>query len=277
MKHQEDTMKGYRDTDVYYQHWTPDGDPVAVLLVVHGIGEHCGRYMNIVNHFVPLGYGVYGFDHIGHGKSPGVRMYVDRFQDYIITLKMYFDKIRRWHPGLKIFMLGHSMGGLVASAYLLEYQNELAGAVISAPAVKIPDNISPATIFLGKVLSVLAPKTGLVGLDADGLSRDKAVVEAYVNDPLVYTGKTTARLAAELLKTMQIVAENASTITLPILILQGSEDQVVDPSGAHILFELASSEDKTLKIYEGYYHEVFNEIGRERVLADTQSWLALHL
>ena len=106
-------------------------------MLVHGLAEHCGRYMNVVNHFVPLGYAVYGLDHIGHGKSDGTRVYVDRFSDFVDTLKLFVDRVKQWQPGKPCFMIGHSMGGLISAAYLLEYQADLNGAVLSAPAIKV--------------------------------------------------------------------------------------------------------------------------------------------
>ena len=277
MKYQEGYLKGVRDTDIYYQYWLPEGEPKAILLVVHGLAEHSGRYMNVVNFLVPSGYAVYGIDHIGHGKSDGKRVYVKRFQDYTKTLKNYFDMIREWQPEKPIFLIGHSMGGLISAAYLLEHQDELSGAVLSGPGIKVPDNISQAIIFVGKILSIITPKAGLIQLDAEGVSRDPAVVDAYVNDPLVYTGKITARLGAELLKAMQYVTDQAPKIRLPIMIVQGSNDKLVDPSGAQLLYDLVSSKDKTIKIYNGFYHEVFNEPEHEQVLNDVKTWIEAHL
>jgi alpha-beta hydrolase superfamily lysophospholipase len=143
--------------------------------------------------------------------------------------------------------------------------------------VKVPENISATTITIGKLLSVLMPKAGLIQLDANGVSKDPAVVEAYVNDLLVYTGKTTARLAAELLSAMQRVSSQAAKIHLPLLLLQGADDKLVDPSGAQMLYDRVSSPDKTLKMYEGLYHEVFNEPERGVVLKDMESWLEQRL
>ena len=277
MKHQDGYLKGVRDTNIYYQYWLPEKDPKAILLIAHGLAEHSGRYMNLVNHLVPSGYAVYGIDHIGHGKSDGKRAYVERFQDYTETLKNYFDMIQEWQPNKSIFLIGHSMGGLISAAYLLNHQDELSGAVLSGPSIKVPDNISKAVIFVGKMLSIIIPGAGLVRLDSDGLSRDSSVVEAYVNDPLVYTGKATARLGAELIKAMQNVTLQASNITLPIMIAQGSDDKVVDPEGAQLLYDLIGSKDKTIKIYNGLYHEIFNEPEHEQVLNDVTTWIDSHL
>jgi len=277
MEHRDGFFAGVRDSAIYYQCWQPETECKAILLVVHGLAEHSGRYMNVVNHFVPLGYAVYGLDHIGHGKSEGTRVYVDRFADYTDTLKRYFDLIRLEHPDKPVFLIGHSMGGLIGAVYLLEHQNELAGAVLSGPLVKMSDDISPVVVFMGKLLSTLTPKAGLLGLSAEGVSSDPAVVQAYVNDPLVYTGKTTARLAAELIRGVQRVQAEAAKITLPLLIVQGSEDKLVDPSGAKFLYDTVSSVDKTLKVYEGFYHEVFNEPERAQVLGDVEAWLVQRL
>jgi len=277
MKHQEGFFKGVREANIYFQSWLPEGEPRAVLLIVHGLAEHCGRYGNVVDHFVLLGYAVYGIDHLGHGKSDGTRVYVKRFDDYTNTLKAYFDKVRGSQPGKPIFLVGHSMGGLIGVTYLLDHQAELAGAVLSGPAVKIPKYVTPFILLMGKMLSALTPKYRLLPLDANGVSRDPGVVQAYVSDPLVHRGKMTARLAAEMLKTMQTITAQAARITLPILIVQGSADRLVNPSGARMLYDAVSSVDKEIKIYDGFYHEVFNEPEHDRVLHDVGTWLQAHL
>ena len=251
IKHQEGFFKGAGDVSIYHQSWLPEGEPKAVLIIVHGLAEHSGRYVNAVNHFVALGYAVYGIDHQGHGQSDGTRVYVDRFDDFIDPLKRYFDLVRGWQPNRPIFLIGHSMGGLISAAYLLEYQAELKGVVLSAPSIKVPDNISSRTIFIAKVLSTLVPKFPLVRLKVDGVSRDPNVVQAYVSDPLVHVGKVTARLGAELLKTMQRVTAEAFKISLPILILQGAQDRLVKPAGAQMLHATIGSTDKEIKVYLG--------------------------
>jgi acylglycerol lipase len=277
MKHVDGTFKGARDTDIYYQCWLPDDEPKAVLMVAHGLAEHGGRYMNLVNHFVPLGYGVYAIDHIGHGKSGGARVFVENFSEFIDPLKTLFDKIQASQSDKPIFLVGHSMGGLIAACYLLEHQEGLKGALLSGPAVKVPRSASGMTVFIGKILSAIVPKAGLVQLVAEGISRDPAVVEAYRNDPLVFTGKITARLAAQLLASMERVSNEAATITLPLMLVQGSKDILVDPEGAQMLYDLVASKDKTIKIYEGFFHEVFNEPEHKQVLGDVQDWLEAHL
>jgi len=277
MNHIEGKFKGVRNANIYYQAWLPEGNVKAVLLVVHGLGEHSGRYMNVVNHFVPLGYAVYGLDHIGHGKSEGMREVVERFEDYTDTLTIYYNMVKGWQTGKPVFLLGHSMGGLIAAYYLLDHQADFRGAVISAPGIKVSARISQAAITIGKILSVLAPKAGVLALDVNGISRDPEVVTAYVNDPLVFHGKTPARLAAELVKTMSRVTAEVDKSTLPFIIVQGGQDKLVDPAGAQMLYDKASSKDKTIKVYDGLYHEVFNEPERARVLKDVETWLAAHV
>ena len=277
MKHVEGSFRGVRNAKIYEQAWLPDEEAKAVVLVVHGLGEHSGRYMNVVNAVVPRGYAVYALDHLGHGKSEGEREVVERFDDYTDTLTIYLARVKDREAGKPVFLLGHSMGGLIASYYLLDHQDAFRGAVISAPAVKVGDSVSKGTILMGKVLSVLAPKVGVVALDAEGISRDPEVVRAYVDDPLVFHGKTPARLAAEMLKAMMRVTAEAGTIRLPILIVQGSEDKLVDPGGAQMLYDTVSSTDKTLRIYEGFFHEVCNEPECALVLEDIGSWLDARL
>jgi len=278
MSHIEGNFRGVRNTSIYYQAWLPEGNVKAVLLLVHGLGEHCGRYMNVVNYFLPLGYAIYGFDHIGHGKSEGVREFIERFEDYTDTLSIYYDLVKGRQTGRPVFLVGHSMGGLIASYHLLDHQAKFEGAVISAPSIKVSDSISKATILAGKILSVIAPKMGLVKVvDANNISRDPETVRAYLEDPLVFRGKTPVRLGAELLKAMLCVTSEAGKITLPFMVLQGGDDKIIDPGGAQMLYDKAGSKDKSIKIYEKLYHEVFNEPERARVLKDVEMWLAAHV
>jgi alpha-beta hydrolase superfamily lysophospholipase len=273
MKHKEGFFTGVRGAGIYYQCWLPEDKPRAVLIIVHGLAEHSGRYMNVVDHFVPLGYAVYGIDYLGHGRSDGTRVYVEKFDDYIDTLSVYVDMVRKWQPNKPSFLLGHSMGALVSAIFLLDHQAELSGAILSGPSVKVPSNTSAITISMVKLLSILLPKIGVLQLEAAGVSRDPAVVQAYVSDPLVHTRKTTARLTHEILKAMQRITAEASKITLPVLIVQGSADRLVDPDSARMLHDTVGSVDKRIKIYDGFYHEVFNEPEHDRVLGDVEAWL----
>jgi acylglycerol lipase len=277
MEHREGFFAGVRGQRLYHQTWLPEGEVRAVLFVVHGLAEHSGRYMNLVNRFVPKGYAVYGIDHIGHGRSEGPRLYVERFADYTEPLQTFFDMIRGGQPGRPVFLVGHSMGGLIGALYLLDHQDELAGAVLSGPAIQVSENVPPAVVFIGRLLSALIPRMGLIPLHAEGICRDPGVLEAYLVDPLVCKGKITARLGAEMLGAMASIRQDAGRIRLPLLIVQGGADKLVDPAGAKRFYDAAASGDKRLIVYEGFYHEVFNEPEHDRVLTDVETWLEVHL
>ncbi len=273
--HFEQELAGEAGRSIYRQVWHPTSEPLrASLLVVHGLGEHSGRYLNVVRHLVPRGYAVCAFDLAGHGRSSGTREHVERFADYTRTLAMLCRLLTQEHPTLPVFLIGHSMGGLIALLHLTEGQAPISGAVLSAPAVTAGRHLSRITLLVGRLLSVLAPETRMVKpVDAGEISRDPEVVEQYLDDPLVYPGKVTARLGTELLQAMLYAATAASRVTIPVLLLQGSADRVVNPDGARLVFNTTQSPDKTLKIYDGLYHELFNEPEHPRVLADIEAWI----
>jgi acylglycerol lipase len=277
MKHREGKFKGYKDLNLYYQCWLPDGKPKAVLLVAHGLAEHSGRYKNLVDYFVPKGYAVYALDYRGHGKSEGMRSYVDRFDDYVTDLKTFFDMVRKEQPNAKIFLVGHSMGATIGVPYAVEHQEELAGLIVSGPTLVASATVSPALIVMAGVVSAILPKMGVTVLDASTISRDRAVVEAYVNDPLVFRGKIPARTGAELARMWKTLPDQMPRIKLPILIMQGTDDRLANPESSQLLYRRAGSKDKTLKLYEGFYHEIFNEPEHKRVMADVEAWLAKHI
>jgi acylglycerol lipase len=277
MKHKEGKFKGFKGLVLYYQCWLPDKSHRAVLLVAHGLAEHSGRYKNLVDYFVPKGYAVYALDHRGHGKSEGMRCYVDRFDDYLTDLKTFFDIVRKAHKDAKIFLVGHSMGATIAVPYAIEHQQELAGVITSAPSLVASPTVSPALLAIAGVISALLPKMGVTVLDASTISRDKAVVDAYVNDPLVFRGKIPARTGAELARMWKTLPEEMSKIKLPILIMQGTADRLANPESSKLLYERVGSKDKTLKLYDGFYHEIFNEPEHKKVMADVEAWLKKHL
>jgi alpha-beta hydrolase superfamily lysophospholipase len=173
--------------------------------------------------------------------------------------------------------VGHSIGGTIATAYAILHQDEFDGLILTGATLSTPTDVATGTIFAARILSLILPKVGLYVIDAEGISQDKSVVNAYVDDPLVYRGKIRARLGVELIKAMGTVNRQISEIHLPILVMHGAADRLSDPKGSKMLYQKASSADKMLKVYEGYYHEIFNEPGREQVLADVESWLKTHI
>ena len=273
MKHQDGYFKNQENQSIYFQSWLPDNPAKAVLLIVHGLNEHCGRYDHFSDFFVNEGFAVYGMDLIGHGKSDGTRSYVKDFTNYINDQILYLEKIKQLQPGSPIFLIGHSMGGLIGSLFLIDHPGQVAGAVLSGPVVQIPDDVTPLFIALGKIVSFVFPKLGLLKIDLSGLSRNPDVVQAYKDDPLVNSGKFTARVSAEMTRSFDRVADEGSRIKDPVLILHGGSDRIVNPACSHFLYALVSSEIKKIIIYDDFYHEIYNDPGHEKVFEDVSSWI----
>lgn len=277
MEHYEGTLVGQGGLDLFYQHWRPPTSlgVKAVLALVHGFGEHSGRYLNVVEWFVPKGYAVHAFDLRGCGRSPGQRGYLSSFADYRSDVQAFLSFVQQTEPERPVFLVGHSQGGLLVLNYVLHRPPELAGIVTSGPLLsQLP--ISPLLVAAAKLLSRVWPRFTLEsGLDATALSRDTAVVEAYVNDPLVCS-KGTTRLAAEVMATIDWTHAHAADLSLPCLIVHGGADRLSLPEASQVFFENVAFDDKERYVYDGYYHEVFNDLGKERVLADVEDWLERH-
>ena len=262
---------------LYQQSWLPDGDTRAAILLVHGLGEHSARYQHVARHCTDRGFAVHALDHYGHGRSNGHRGYVERFSVYLDGVAALLDKVQAQHPDTPIFLLGHSMGGLIAAAFLRERQTAFCGAVLSGPALQSDAAPSAIVMALVRLLSALVPTLPMIGLDPAGVSRDPDVVRAYVADPLVHHGKLSARLIAEMSGAMRNTLECAPEIKLPILVMHGEEDLLTATAGSVEFCARVVSDDKTLKLYAGLYHEIFNEPEKEQVLADMSDWLEAHL
>ena len=273
MTHQQSTLSSTSGCRIYTQNWQPSDEPKAILILVHGLAEHSNRYVGIANYFTEQGYAVYALDHEGHGHSQGLRGYINSFDDFLTTLDQYLDSIAKQHPGKKLFLVGHSMGGVISSAYLLEHQQKLAGCILSGAALATGDVISPVQKVVLNTLSKILPKLPVLQLEANDVCHDPAVVEAYKNDPHVFTGKIRVRLITEILRTADRVLKNAEKISLPMLILHGGDDKMASPSGSEKLYAGISSSDKTLKIYPGLYHEIFLEPEKLDIYATIHTWL----
>ena len=272
MRHREGKLTGARDLSIYYQYWEPETGSRAVILLVHGAGEHSARYQRFAEYFTARGYVVAALDHPGHGKSEGRYGHVERFDDFLDTLAIFHRQVSGEFPGQPQILLGHSMGGLISSLYLLQHQQAFAGCVLSGPAIKTPIEPPRIQMLMIRLLSALVPTLGVLQLDASGVSRDPAEVEKYVSDPLVHHGKMTARKVAELFRGMHRIQAEAKRITLPLLILHGGEDAMTTPEGSRFLHDAVGSKDKTLTIYPGLYHEIFNEPEREEIFRDLAAW-----
>ena len=277
MKHSEDSFDGARGLRIFCQYWQPEAPARALVLVVHGAGEHSDRYQHLAEQFTGRGYAVAALDHPNHGRSGGRYGHVDRFDDFLETLGVFHRRASADFPGLPLFLLGHSMGGLIGSLYLLRHQQDFRGCVLSGPAIKTDIEPGKMQMLLIRLLSAVAPTLGVLQLDANGVSRDPDVVARYVNDPLVNHGKMSARKVSELFHGMNHIQQHAGEITLPMLLLHGEADSMASAEGSRFLAAHISSPDKTLKIYPGLYHEIFNEPEREQVLADVLDWCDSHL
>lgn len=273
MEHQEGTFQNSEGQDIYYQAWLPENQPRGVIQIVHGLNEHSGRYQHLGKFFSDHGFAVYGLDFPGHGKSVGIRSYVESMDVFTSTLQEFLLKVQMWQPDLPIFLLGHSMGGLISSVYLLDHQDMVQGAVLSGSLVKVPEYVNDFTISLGRFLAKVFPKVRILGLDIEQISRDPQVVQAYRSDPLVYTGKITARISDVLNQGIQLLAEQGARIKAPLLILHGGEDRLCDPSWSEYLADLVSSQDLKLKIYPGLFHEIYNEPEQDQIFDDVLTWL----
>jgi alpha-beta hydrolase superfamily lysophospholipase len=275
LRHEEGRLTGARGVAIYHQTWLPTADPSGVVVIAHGFAEHGGRYAGVAERLVAAGYAVRAADHRGHGRSGGRRTSVVRFADYVTDLKTVISTCRKQWPDQQIFLIGHSMGGLVALSLAVTYPESLDALVVSAPAA-CPGEVSRSTIFIGKVLSRALPDVGVLALPLSRISRDPAVVAAYNADPLVFRTRIRARLGAEMLQTMEEVSNGLPALRLPLLVMQGTEDGLVDPGCGPMVYERAGSPDKTLKMYDGLWHEIFNEPERDMVLGDLVSWLDAH-
>ena len=243
------------------------------MLLVHGLGEHVGRYEHVADRLVEAGYAVHALDHRGHGKSEGKRAFVKSYDEFMHDLTQFRRSVESEHPGLPLVLLGHSMGGNLVMGHVLGNADGIAGMALSGAALKPGDEFSPGQRKVFGLLAKAAPGFRPQGLPADAISRDPVVVEAYRNDPLVYTGKIAAGLGSALFDAMDSFPDRYPSLTLPIWIGHGTADGLTNIEGARELEALATDADVTAHYYEGLYHEIFNEPEQQMVLDDLVRWL----
>ena len=259
--------------DLEARAWLPDGPVRTVIVLAHGLGEHCGRYAWLAAALVARGHAVYALDHRGHGRSPGPRANIERFDHLVSDFCAFVGRASRQHFETPVVLLGHSMGGAVAFAAALRLQASLRGLVLSAPALGTNQPVAVGRRLLARTLSSLAPNTGLLRLPAAAVSRDPAVVRAYESDPLVHHGAIPARTLVELLAAMEGFLAQAPELRLPTLALHGTADTLVPVEGVRPVYQAIDVRKRTVRYYHGLYHEVFNEPERAQVLADVLHWL----
>jgi alpha-beta hydrolase superfamily lysophospholipase len=268
------SLRGARGRQIFWRSWTPDAAPArAVIVLVHGLGEHSGRYDHVVTRLLGEGYAIHTADHRGHGRSDGPRALIEDMDDVVADIDALVDRAVTAEPDVPVFMLGHSMGGLIALRYALAHQERLAGLILSAALAQL-DEVPKALELVGRALSVVAPRAPLIALDPELVSRERAVVDDYRSDPLVHHGKVPARTAVQLADAVRSFPDTVGAITLPTLILYGTADGLCPPAGSVMLAERIGAADLTVKAYEGLFHEILNEPEREVVLEDVVAWLA---
>lgn len=270
--HHTDTFSSQNGKTLFEQSWLPN-KPKANVLIVHGLGEYSERYAHVAEYLNRRDYAVYTYDHLGHGKSDGIRAYIPSIDLYKNDLIEMITKIKEKSPDLPLFAIGHSMGGGVLAYTLATSTLPISGAITSAAALKPGDDISKFLIKISSFLGWIFPKLPTIKLDHTAISRDEKVVEKYNTDPMIFHKKLPARTGAQLLKAMKVTQKNAINIQLPILVLHGTEDRLTNIEGSKEFFARVSSKDKQLKLYEGLYHEIMNEPEQLQILEDMTTWL----
>lgn len=262
---------------IAWRAWLPETATRAVVVLVHGVAEHSGRYAHVGTRLADAGFAVYALDHLGHGKSAGGG------GANIGSMDISADNVAamlalaiREQPDVPTFLLGHSMGSLITLYLATREPVDVTGIILSAPPLDIPVG-NPLQRLFAPVLSTLTPNLGVLNLDSSMISRDPAVVSAYDNDPLVFRGKLPARTGAEILRGTDLVKKRLGELTQPLLVLHGTADALAAPSSTDLVERGAGSKDLTVIRYEGFYHEVFNEPEQDRVLTDVVEWLERHI
>jgi len=268
-------FSGSDGTKIFYRQYQAKSER-ARMVIVHGLGEHSGRYGNVIERVLPKGFSFWVPDHRGHGQSGGKRGHILNFVQYLTDLRLTVELAKKDKPGeIPCFLLGHSMGGLIALNFAQRYPELIDGVVASSPCLGMVIEIPPVKKVLGSFMSYVWP--GLImgnELDVSKISHDPDVVKAYENDPLVHD-RVSARFFTELMAAMESVNQQASTLNVPLLMQVSGEDYLVNADSSKHFFEELTLQDKTLHVYEGLYHEIYNapEDQKERVLEDLEAWL----
>ena len=271
----EGSFEGVGGVTIFTREWQPAGKPHGVVVISHGLNAHSGLYEWAAQQFTSNGLAVYALDHRGRGRSEGERFFVEKFSDWTEDLATFIDIVKSREPGLPVFLLGHSAGGVIASGYTLAHQDEIAGLIVEDIAYQIPAPDIALAILKG--VSKVAPHAHVLKLKNEDFSRDPAVVAALNADPLIAGEKQPSETVAELVRADELLKKNFQKITLPLLILHGTADKVTKPHGSQEFYEKTGSSDKTLKLYEGHFHDLLADIGKQQVMADIQAWIDAHL
>jgi alpha-beta hydrolase superfamily lysophospholipase len=253
--------------------WRPSGEARACLVIVHGLKDYGGRYAELANALASRGVAVHAADLRGHGRSDGERVWIRSFDEYLSDLDLVVNRAREAYPGRPIFLFGHSMGGTIVTLYTITRRPDLGGLILSAGSLKPAAGLTPRKVRKAKLLSMLTPRRRTLKLQNDQFSRDPAVVARMSTDPMVDDRPGPARTAAQLIKARETLQPREGSVTVPLLVLHGSADKVTNPEGSREFVARAASGDKTLKIYDGFYHDLLHEPDHSQVLADIVEWI----
>ena len=270
-------FSGKGNVEIFYQQWAADRPKVNVV-IVHGLGEHSGRYSNIIEACEGKGVSFFALDHRGHGRSNGERGHTNSFMDYIIDLKLFVNTIRRNHPDTPLLMLGHGLGGTIACKFALTYQNDLSGIILSSPGFMPTIDVPILKTRCADLLSALTPSFSIsYGIDPAELSHDEVSIAGFAEDPLIHT-TITPRFYTEYMEGASFCLDHARQLRIPLLIIHGEEDRFCDPKGSQLFFNRAESEDKRISILPGLFHETMNETikPRTKVLSLLSKWIIAH-
>jgi len=277
VQHRQGKFEGCRGTRLFWQSWVTGDSPIGVLCLVHGLGEHSGRYRYFVERLCAAGIAVFAFDLRGHGESEGRRGHVVSMADFRGDLSAFLALVKAQHPGIPMFVFGHSLGSLVVLDYVLRNPHGLAGTIISGAGMEPAGVATPAVVFLARVLAAVWPVFPLrLPVDVAALSRDRSETEAYENDPLIHN-TSTARMAREILDTIEWIKTHPGDLETPLLMLHGEADRINLPSGSRDFISKVTVPDKQLILYPGGYHELHNDLDKDKELTDLTRWLHQYL
>jgi len=271
----EETIKNVDGQTLFFRSWRPAADCRGTVVIIPGFNAHSGYYAWVANHFTSMGLAVYAIDLRGRGKSEGERFFVESFDDYVLDVDALMTVVKAREGVKPVIMLGHSAGGVIACLYTLDHPSELAGLISESFAHELPAPDFVLAVFKG--LGDIAPHFHLLQLKNDKFSRDAKVVEEMNADPLVGQEKQPAETMAALVRADERLKKEFGLITTPVLILHGTADENARPSGSQHFFDMVGSPDKTLKLYEGGYHDLLNDLDKETVMADIETWTDAHL
>lgn len=277
MSPSENCFTGHGGLPLFERSWMPTGRPRAAVVLIHGLIEHSGCHAGMAYQLVRQGFSVHAMDLRGHGRSEGSRCDIRSFDDYLLDLDVFFQRASATAGGRPLFLMGNSMGGLIVTVWAILRQPRIRGLILSGPLLALADGLYPRLRHFAAVTAAVAPTLRVARISFDQLSRMYQVVDRLRDDPLMFHGRITVRVAAEILRAMKIASRKALALSVPLLILHGSQDQICDPAGSLALYRNAGCADKTFHLYEGFYHEVFDEPQGDRVLADLTTWLDRHV